>query len=703
MARAWRPGARPAFQAVAALVLLALAATVLLRWPAPAPPAREPPSPFAQPARIDRIAGDGIRGSVDGPVDRARFDDPFGLAVDAGGIVYVAEGGDGNRIRRLRPDGRVDTLAGGGEGFVDGSGVAARLHTPSGLAIDTHGVLYVADTGNHAIRRITPQGEVSTLAGDGVAGFVDGPAHLARFHAPIGIAVGTDGTVFVADSHNDRIRAIRDGRVTTLAGGDRPGFVDGPGGEARFDTPTGLATNRAGRLWIADTGNGAVRLLDVHGVSTPLLQPGDPDDTPRAPLALAVAGDGTLYIGELARGRVLQRAPDGRLHVFTGRDMAQRLARPAGMALDARGALWLTDAAAHRVHRIAHVHRAGMKQNLRDAAVGPAPDAPLPDTRGRWPLAPQDGWHEVVGTMGEVRGNFSGESRSHLHDGFDVRADVGTPVLAIADAKVTSPLAAGRFGDQAENVAIDALTYMHIRVGRSAQGRALDPRFTLLRDNAGRPARVRIARGTRLAAGDVVGTINPQAHVHLIVGPSGYQRNAVGLGFANFVDRVAPRIDAVELRDPLDVPLTTREDGRVVVPRDVGGVQIVVEAWDQVDGNLPRRRLGLHALGWQILHDDGTPLAGFEVPRMTLDFDRMPPHREAVRVAYAGDSGITVHGAARTRFRYVVTNTVRDGHIGTGVWAVDALPPGNYRVRITALDAAGNAATTNRELGVRLR
>ena len=698
-----RPGARRAMWVVAALVLLALAATFVFDVRMPPGAELPPPSPFAQPARVDRIAGDGVRGHADGVRARARFDDPFGVALDAAGLVYVAEGGDGNRIRRVHADGRVDTLAGGVEGFADGTGTAARLHTPSGLAIDAAGVLYVADTGNHAIRRITPQGAVTTLAGGGGAGFADGPANRSVHRAPVGIAVGGDGTVYVADSHNDRIRAIRDGVVTTLAGGDAPGFVDGVGADARFDTPTGIALDDAGRVWIADTGNGAVRMLDASGVRTPALHASDPDDLPRAPLALAMAGDGTLYITELARGRVLQRAADGRVHVLTGRDMAQRLARPAGIALDARGQAWIADAAAHRVHRITLVPHTGAKQNLRNAVVGPAPDAPLPETRGRWPFAPQDGWHEVVGTMGEVRGNFQGESRSHLHDGFDIRADVGTPVLAIADAKVSSPLAAGRFGDQAENVAIDALTYMHIRVGRSAQGRALDPRFRLLAGDDGRPARVRIARGTRIAAGDPVGTVNPQAHVHLIVGPSGYQRNAVGLGFVNFTDTVAPRIDAVELRDALDVPLTTREAGRVVVPRGTGGVQIVVEAWDQVDGNLARRRLGLHALGWQVLHADGRALPGSGTPRMTLDFSRMPPHREAVRVAYAGDSGITVHGAARTRFRYVVTNTVRDGRLDTGLWQVDALPPGDYIVRITARDAAGNTALVNRDLAVTLR
>ncbi|MCD9027758.1 gluconolaconase [Luteimonas sp. BDR2-5] len=703
MAVALRPGARRALWTVAALVLLALAVSFVLELRKRERDDGPPPTPFAQPARIDPAGGDGIRGKRDGDREEARFSDPWGIVVEPSGTVHIADAGAANRIRSRHPDGRVTTLAGGVEGFADGIGKSARFHTPSGIARDASGNLYVADTGNHAIRKVTPEGVVTTLAGTGQPGFEDGPAQRARFHGPVGVAVDAAGQVFVADTWNDRIRVIRDGRVETLAGGDGPGFFDGAGAQARFDTPTGLALDRDGRLLVADTGNHAVRVLDGADVRTLPMRAPDGDDAPRAPLALAVSGDGTLYVAELARGRIVQVAADGRVHVLTGRDMAQRLARPAGIALDARGDAWVTDASAFRIHRIAHVRPAGMKQNLANGPVGPSPDTPLPDTDGRWPLHPQLAWHEVVGTLGEVRGNFSGESRSHLHDGLDVRGDPGSTVLAIADAKVSSPLAATAFGDQAERVSVDDLTYIHMRVGRSADGRALDPRFQLLAGDDGRPVRVRVPRGTRFQAGDALGTVNAQAHVHLVVGPVGYQRNAIALGFNGFVDSVPPRIDDIALRDALDAPLEVREDGRVVVPRDAGGLQIVVEAWDQVDGNLPRRRLGLHALGYQILHADGTPLPGFETPRMTIVFDRMPPHREAVRVAYAADSGITVHGASRTRFRYVVTSTVRDGLLAPGLWQADALPAGDYVVRITARDASGNEATADRDLPIVLR
>ncbi len=703
MAATLRPGARRALWLVAALVLLALAATVVWELRQRDRGDVPPPTPFAQPARIDTVAGDGIRGTRDGPAAEARFSDPWGLAIAPDGSVFIADAGDANRIRIRRPDGSVHTLAGGEEGFADGIGRSARFHTPSGIARDALGNLYVADTGNHAIRKVTPDGVVSTLAGNGKPGFEDGPAQRARFHGPMGIAVDASGAVFVADTWNDRIRVIRGGRVETLAGGDVPGFADGAGAQARFDTPTALVLAPDGRLLVADTGNDGVRVLDGAQVRSLPVHADDPFDAPRAPLALALADDGTLYIGELARGRIVQVATDGRVHVLTGRDMAQRLARPAGIALDARGNAWVSDASAFRLHRIAHVRPAGMKQNLDNGVVGPSPDAPLPRTDGRWPLHPQLAWHEVVGTLGEVRGNFSGESRSHLHDGLDVRGDPGSTVLAIADGKVSSPLAASAFGDQAERLSLDDLTYIHMRVGRTPQGRALDPRFLLLAGDDGRPQRVRVPRGTRFAAGDALGTINAQAHVHLVVGPGGYQRNAIALGFTGFSDTVPPRIDDIALRDALDAPLDAREDGRVLVPRALGGVQIVVEAWDQVDGNLPRRRLGLHALGYQLLHTDGTPVPGFEAPRMTLVFDRMPPHREAVRVAYAADSGITVHGAARTRFRYVATSIVRDGRLEPGLWQVDTLPAGDYLLRISARDASGNEATANRDLAVRLR
>ena len=684
---------------------LALAATFLVtpRFPVPVPDAGPPVTPFGWSGQLSLVAGDGVRGGREGMGVQARFDDPWGIVVMEDGTRYVADAGDNNRIRRIARDGTVATLAGGREGFTDGTGAAAAFHTPSALARDAQGNLYVADTGNHAIRMVTPQGVVTTVAGTGEPGFRDGPATQAQFNGPIGVGVDGSGRIYVADTYNDRIRLIaRDGTVTTLAGGDAPGFVDGTGDEARFDTPTGIAVDATGVVWVADLRNDAIRRIGPHGgVSTLPLQPDLPTQAgPRRPLSLALTHDGHLYVGELFTGRVMQVMRDGRWHALAGHLPAQRLSRTAGLAVDARGDVHVTDAGAHRVHRIARLAAGAVPAA---ATVGPSPDDPLPATGGRWPLQPQNGWHEVVGTLGEVRGDYSGERRHHLHGGLDIRGDVGATVLAIADGKVSSPSAAWNFDGLSEGLGLGPLDYIHMRVGRTPRGDLLDPvRFQLLHDLSGDPSRIRVRRGTRFAAGDALGTVNRMAHVHLSIGPSGYERNAIALGFTGFTDAYPPRIDDVALFDTLDQPIDQRQEGRVLVPRELQGVRIVVDAWDQVDRNLPRRRLGLYALGYQVLHDDGTPVAGFDAPRMTLDFLRLPSD-DAVQIAYAPGSGITVHGSAVTRFKYSVTNTVRDGHWAEGAWQVGELPPGDYTLRITARDYSGNEAQGRRDLKLRLQ
>lgn len=687
--------------ATVALVAIALAATFLF---APSTPdhAGPAPTPFGWSAQLRLAAGDGVRGMRNGPVARARFDDPYGVAMATDGTLYVADAGDNNRIRRIDRDGTVTTLAGFDEGFADGEGTAARFDTPSGLAVDRAGNLYVADTGNHAIRKITPLGVVSTVAGTGQAGFHDGAAAQAQFNGPIGVAVDAHGDVYVADTYNDRIRKIdAQGRVSTVAGGERPGNADGLGMQARFDTPTALVVDAQGIVWVADTRNNAIRRIAPDGAVTtpyPAMQ-----GALHRPMSLALTHDNVLYVGEMSWGRVIQVSRDGQPLVLTGITQAQRLSRPAGLVIDPRGGLWISDAGSHRLHRIVPVDTATATAAPVRGAVGPAADDPLPATGGRWPLRPQDGWHEVVGTLGEVRGNYSGESRDHLHGGLDIRGDVGAQVLAIADGKVGSPLAAWGMDELGEGLSIDGMNYIHMRVGRDPRDVVPDPlRFQLLRDEFGEPERMRVRRGTRFQAGDVLGTINRMAHVHLSVGASGFERNAVALGFSGYADHYAPRIEGIELLDESGIPLARRADGRVQVPRGAN-VQVVVEAWDQVDDNLPRRRLGLYTLGYQVLRADGTPLPGFETPRMNIEFNRMPADSDAVKVIYAPGSGITVHGSAATRFRYVVTNTVRDGEFATGAWNTGGFPAGDYTLRVTARDYSGNVAGEGRDLALSLQ
>ena len=154
-------------------------------------------------------------------------------------------------------------------------------------------------------------------------------------------------------------------------------------------------------------------------------------------------------------------------------------------------------------------------------------------------------------------------------------------------------------------------------------------------------------------------------------------------------------------REPFEVEpgarVAGKRAGRLVVR---GRVRVVVDAFDQVDGNQPRRRLGLYKLGYQLLLPDGAPAPGFEQPRVQIEFDRLPPDREAPKIVYADESGITVYGSSETRFLYEVTNHVRHGRAERGVWDTAALPPGDYTLRILAADFAGNEAAENRDVQI---
>ena len=233
---------------------------------------REAPLERGWTAMVSVIAGDGTPGMQDGHVGNARFADPFGVAVAPDGTIFVADAGESQRIRRIARDGTITTVAGSDQGYADGSGPSASFNTPSALAIDSTGNVIVADTGNNAIRRVTPQGDVSTIAGDRFAGFRDGAASEARFNGPVGVAVDTTGRVIVADTYNNRIRAIQpDGHVVTIAGDGYAGATDGPADQARFDTPCGVAVDRAGNIYVADTGNGSVRMISPAGLVSTLV------------------------------------------------------------------------------------------------------------------------------------------------------------------------------------------------------------------------------------------------------------------------------------------------------------------------------------------------------------------------------------------------------------------------------------------------
>jgi sugar lactone lactonase YvrE len=205
-------------------------------------------------------------GSTDGPPGVALLDAPTGVAVDGAGNVYVANTGNDCAIRKVAPDGTVSTLAGAPNtrGFADGTGPAAQFNTPMGLALDAAGNLYVADSFNYTIRKVTPAGAVSTIAGTpGVQGTTDGTGSAALFMNPNGVAVDSSGNVFVADFGGNAIRRITpQGVVTTVAGSYQanPTWVDGTGSGAQFVNPGDLKVGPNGVLYIVDVNDNTLRL-----------------------------------------------------------------------------------------------------------------------------------------------------------------------------------------------------------------------------------------------------------------------------------------------------------------------------------------------------------------------------------------------------------------------------------------------------------
>lgn len=210
-------------------------------------------------------------GYVDGIGMDARFNGPDGLVVDASGDIIVADSGN-QRLRKVTPDGRVTTLAGSGvTGAQGGVALAAQFNLPNNLAMDESGSLLVSEWAGNRIRRIDPDGTVTTIAGTGEAGYADGPALHAKFDSPEGLAVGRDGSVYVLDSQNHRLRRIFGGMVTTVAGDGPKGFNDGPALKANISGAIGLVSTRGGDLIFFDGQYNCIRRVSASGQVTTIV------------------------------------------------------------------------------------------------------------------------------------------------------------------------------------------------------------------------------------------------------------------------------------------------------------------------------------------------------------------------------------------------------------------------------------------------
>jgi sugar lactone lactonase YvrE len=602
----------------------------------------------------------------------------FGIA-ERDGVIYVSDG-DKGEIDVVR-NGTLTTFAAG-------------LDTPSGLAFNKDGDLLVADAGSNSIKVAGRDGKVSLFAGS-IAGYEDGDVSKAQFRAPIGVAVDQSGRVLVADTYNDRIRIIENGKVSTLAGSTR-GFADGSGADAKFDTPTGIAVWNE-KLLVADTGNRRIRVVEPDGnVWTLAGSGGDdlkdgllPDSSFVQPTALAVGPQGSVFVADGNAIRVisgvlphvlsLNREGAG---VADGDLRTVKFNRPSGLAFDTNGDLLVADAEDRLVRRIGADRTGHEITHDEIAALEPTAEQFRELQPARWPYDPPDAKRDIAGTLGELRGEIkAGADEIHFHNGLDIAGAYAETARFVRSEKVLRPIATANFGTLRELIRMPTMGYIHIRLGRDKDGNPLanDGRFVFERDPSGKIKRVRIPRGSSFKAGEPIGTLNAMNHVHLIAGRSGNEMNALNaLVLPGVSDTRPPTIEKVTVTD---------ENWKSIDPKAASGkLRIIMRAFDQMDGNSERRRLGLYRAGYQILKSDGTPLADI---LWTINFDRLPLS-EAVPFVYAQGSKSGATG--ETIFDHIVTNTVESDTYREGFIDTAQIDAGDYIIRVFAADRFGNTS-----------
>ena len=314
------------------------------------------------PYTFTTLAGKASIGSADGPREAARFSSPFDVTVDNAGNLYVADT-DNHTVRKITPDGMVTTLAGlaGVSGSTDGVGSAARFYHPEGITVDIFGNVYVADTDNQTIRKITPGGLVTTLAGvAGSNGNMDGIGRAASFNWPSGVAVDGTGNVYVTEIFNYDVRKITPaGVVTTLAGqAGSSGNADGLGSDARFTDPGGVAVDAWGNIFVADTYNDRICKITPAGMVTTLRMADGTAAYFYRPQKLGLDVVGNVYVSDSLNHRILRLTTAGDLTTFANLPIDLPLEDPAsvpyadGVAVDALGNVYVADTGNSAVRKI---------------------------------------------------------------------------------------------------------------------------------------------------------------------------------------------------------------------------------------------------------------------------------------------------------------------------------------------------------------
>lgn len=621
-----------------------------------------------------------------------QFGEPFGVAA-RNGEIFISDGHVGN-VSALDQPGAAAPISG-------------DLDTPSAIAFAPDGHLLAVDSARHAIFSVGTS--TSLVAGsDREPGFSDGPVSQAKFNGPIGIAVAGDGKIFVADTYNDRVRVIENGSVSTVAGSTR-GFADGIGASAQFDTPLGLAI-WGQRLLVADAGNRRIRVVEPDGGVWTLAGNGGGNLVDGFPLqaslvrptAIAVSPEGAIFIADGNAIRVIGRRSFAFVETIAGgtgrgfRDgnpLAAQFNRPSGLAFDGEGRLLVADSDNGLVRIFDFEEPTAQAESPRPKTFTAEQFRELHPPR--WPYDPPEAKRDIAGTLGEIRGEIvDANSQVWFHNGLDIAGGYGETARFIRDEKVLNPMSADNFGTLRELLRIPTIGYIHIRLGRDKDDRSFnDPRFLFSRDPSGKLNGVRVPRGARFKAGEPIGTLNAMNHVHMIAGPPGAEMNALAaLVLPNVSDSIAPTIQDASVFDENWNEIET-ESGASRIKLS-GKTRIVVRAFDRMDGNPERRRLGVYRIGYQILNGDNSPRTDID---WTITFDRNPPS-EAVKSVYAPGSKSGATG--ETIFNYIVTNRLRADSFGEDLFDAAAWEPGNYTIRVFAADFFGNQTSKDLQIEV---
>lgn len=315
---------------------------------------------------VTTFAGSITAGNANGTGTGATFNNPQGVAVDAAGNVYVADSFN-NLIRKITPAGEVTTIGGDGTaGYQDGPAASSEFYAPQGLAVDAQGNVFVADYGNNVIRKITPDGTVSTFAGNTTAGYVDGVGSVVEFNNPAGICFDKQGNLIVADHNNNMIRRINPaGGVKLIAGTKTPGYINAAVDSAKsvtasFRNPVGVAVDANNNIYVADIGNNAIRKITPAVVVTTV--GGGPNQAVIGfPAGITIDAQGNFFISDES-GRILELTAAGVLYNLAGAtnvagfaDGAGSAAQfnvPLGITVDAQGNVYIADSNNNSIRKL---------------------------------------------------------------------------------------------------------------------------------------------------------------------------------------------------------------------------------------------------------------------------------------------------------------------------------------------------------------